>query len=494
MSKDTDWFLKAIEAFPQRLMVISPEFEILASNEIVQSGGDTIGRKCYDLHHSRQTPCEHCAVLETMETGKPNFKPRMQYNGDSRRVPCYFSYPILDADDEVEAYVTVDFDAPAIALVEEQQRHSQAFLQNLILSAADCVIAADRRGRILIYNDSAEEVFGYSAGEAVRTLNVREIYEEGVAYEVMRHLRANHPDGEGKLRAYRTDIVAKNGERIPISLNASIVYEGNRDVATIGYFHDRREQIRLQKEMERTQVQVVQAEKMASLGKLAAGVAHQLNNPLGGIVLYAKLVTEEYELEQGAREDLDRVLSEAKRCRDTVKELLEFARQTRHLMHPHDINQAVGRTLFLLENQVLFQNIKVEKNLAESLPRARVDMQQINHLLMNIVLNAAQAMEGRGKLGVSTSHLAHGDRIRIEIADTGPGIPPTVLPHIFDPFFTTKGEGDGTGLGLSLVYGIVKDHNGTIVAQNRPEGGAAFVVELPVAGPDNGEDARGKST
>jgi PAS domain S-box-containing protein len=494
MSRDTDWFLKAIGSFPQRLMVISPEFEIVASNELGESGGNAIGRKCYDVYHCRQTPCEHCAVLNVMESGKPNLKPRPQYSGDSRRVPCYFSYPIVDANDEVEAYVTVDFDVPTLALVEEQQKHSQAFLQNLILSAADCVIAADHNGRILIYNDSAEEVFGYLAEEAVQSLNVRNIYEEGVAYQVMRRLRAADPDGEGKLRAYHTDIVAKNGERIPISLNASIVYEGNREVATIGYFHDRREQIRLEKEMEQTQLQAQQAEKMASLGKLAAGVAHQLNNPLGGIVLYAKLVIEEYDLQEGAREDLERVLSDARRCRDTVKELLEFARQTRHLMHAHDINQAVGRTLFLLENQVLFQNIKVEKALAESLPEAWVDMQQINHLLMNIILNAAQAMEGRGRLRVSTSYLADSDCIRIEVADTGPGIPAAVLPQIFDPFFTTKGEGDGTGLGLSLVYGIVKDHHGSIVAKNRPEGGAAFVVELPVAGPSNGEDARGKST
>jgi len=493
MSSDTNWFLRAIHSSPQRLMVISPDYTVLASSEVWASEGEVLGRKCYDLYHCRDSPCTHCAVHEVMETGTPNFKPRPQYNSDPSRIPCYFSYPIIDSHGEVEAYVSVDFDVPALALVEEHQKRSQAFLQNLILSAADCVIASDRDGRILIYNDSAEEVFGYSADEAVQSLNVRGIYEEGVAYEVMRRLRSADPDGEGKLRAYHTDIVAKNGERIPISLNASIVYEDDREVATIGYFHDRRVQIRLEKEMERTQIQVLQAEKMASLGKLAAGVAHQLNNPLGGILLYTKMVTEEYDLEEGARQDLERVLADAKRCRDTVKELLEFARQTSHLMHPHDLNQAVRRTLFLLENQVLFQNIHVEKNLAEALPEARVDMQQINHLLMNIVLNAAQAMEGRGRLSVSTSHVADTDRIRIEIADTGPGIPTTVLPHIFDPFYTTRGEGEGTGLGLSLVYGIVEEHHGSIVAQNRPEGGATFVVELPVAGPSNG-GTRGKSS
>lgn len=491
MSTDTNWFLRAIHSSPQRLLVISPEYDVLATSEIWDADGDVIGRKCYDIYHCRTSPCKHCAVHEVMETGTPNFKPRPQYNSESTRIPCYFSYPIISPDGEVEAYASVDFDVPALALVEEHQKRSQAFLQNLILSAADCVIASDRDGRILIYNDSAQEVFGYSAEEAVQTLNVRDIYEDGVAFEVMRRLRDAEPDGAGKLRAYHTDIIAKDGEHIPISLNASIVYEEDREVATIGYFHDRREQIRLEKEMERSQGQVVQAEKMASLGKLAAGVAHQLNNPLGGILLYAKMVTEEYDLEPGAREDLERVLSDAKRCRDTVKELLEFARQTQHLMQKHDLNQAVGRTLFLLENQVLFQNITVQRDFAEDLPEARVDMQQINHLLMNIVLNAAQAMEGRGKLRVSTSHLADTDHIRIEISDTGPGIPTAVLPHIFDPFYTTKGEGEGTGLGLSLAYGIVKEHHGSIVAKNLAEGGTAFVVELPVSGPANGEATDG---
>ncbi len=493
MTSGTEWFLKAIQSFPQRLMVVSPEFEILASNETGPGGSSPTGHKCHELHHGRKSPCKHCAVLDVMESGQPAFKPRPHYSGDSRRVPCYFSYPIPPGDDQSDAYVTVDFDVPALTLVEEHQKRSQAFLQNLILSAADCVIAADHDGRILIYNNSAEDVFGYSADEAVRSLNVRSIYDEGVAYDVMRRLRADEPDGRGKLRAHHAEIIAKGGERIPISLNASIVYEGDTEVATIGYFHDRREQIRLKKEMQRTQLQVLQAEKMASLGKLAAGVAHQLNNPLGGIVLYAKLVTEEYELEAGAREDIERVLRDAKRCRDTVKELLEFARQTRHLIHPHDLNTAIVRTLFLLENQVLFQNIVVDKDLTP-LPEARVDMQQINHVLMNIILNAAQAMEGRGRLSVCSSLVAAGDRVRIEVADTGPGIPKEVLPHIFEPFFTTKGEGDGTGLGLSLVYGIVKDHHGSIVAKNRPEGGAVFVIELPVAGPSNGENTRGNST
>jgi signal transduction histidine kinase len=288
-------------------------------------------------------------------------------------------------------------------------------------------------------------------------------------------------------------VLAKSGERIPISLYAAIIYEEGREVASIGFFHDLRERLRINSELEKTQIQLLQAEKMASLGKLAAGVAHQINNPLGGITLFAKLALEEYELEEAVRQDLLRILKDAERCRDTVKELLEFTRQTRHLMQPHDVNKSIARTMFLLENQSLFQNIEIEKNFAAGLPPVQADIQQLNHLFMNVILNAAQAMNGKGKLMLKTCVAAAADSVEIEISDTGPGIPPDILPQIFDPFFTTKEEGQGTGLGLSLAYGIVENHGGKITARNRPEGGAVFMISLPIAALDNQGDQGGKN-
>ena len=397
----------------------------------------------------------------------------------------------LVTDGKIEAFVSMDFDLPVRGKIEDKLQSSNALLRNLILSAVDGVIAADKKGKILIFNNMSAEIFGYSIEEALRSLDIRDIYPDQRAHEVMKMLRSDQYGGQGKLCSYEVEVVHKSGERIPINLNASIVYEGDREVATIGFFHDLREIQRMKAELEKTQLQLLQSEKMASLGKLAAGVAHQLNNPLAGITLYTKLVMEDYPLEEGARKDLLRVLEDAERCRDTVKELLEFTRQTRHLMRPQDINRAISRTLFLLENQTLFQNIIIDKELDPALPPVYSDIQQLNHLFMNIVLNAAQAMEGKGELNVKTLFLPDTDRVRIEIVDTGPGIPEHVLPHIFDPFFTTKQEGEGTGLGLSLVYGIVETHGGQIKARNLSGGGAAFIIELPIHSKveegDNGE-------
>ncbi len=373
----------------------------------------------------------------------------------------------------------MDFDLPARGQIDAKLKSSNTLLRNLIFSAVDGVIAADKKGNILIFNEMASEIFGYGVEEALERLNIRDIYPDHHEFEIMKKLRSSEYGGPGKLRSYQTDVLNKNAARIPISLNAAIVYEDDREIATIGFFHDLREIRRMKAELEKTQLQLLQSEKMASLGKLAAGVAHQLNNPLGGITLFTKLVLEDYQLEDGAREDLNRVLCDAQRCKETIKELLEFTRQTRHLMQPHDINRALTRTLFLLENQTLFQNITIEKELDASLKPVHSDIQQLNHMFMNIILNAAQAMAGHGRLKLKTSFLPDKDRVRIEIMDTGPGIPEHVLPHIFEPFFTTKEEGQGTGLGLSLVYGIVENHGGRIKALSEPGRGTTFVIELP---------------
>ncbi len=486
------YLLKAIGAFKRRFIVVSPEFKILAANCRLNGLADseTIGKHCHHVFYDRSSPCENCAVKESIEKRKPALMPKPESTLDLNEMPCFFSYPIYSGN-EIEAYVSMDFDLPTRGGLEEKLQRSNAFLRNLISSAVDGIISSDTKGKILIFNEAAEKVFGYTVDEALNHLNVRDIYPDNNAYEVMRNLRSDDYDGKGKLKSYKVDIISKYGEIIPIMLNASIIYENGKEIATIGFFHDLREELRMKEELEKTQLQLLQAEKMSSLGKLAAGVAHQLNNPLGGITLFAKLILEEYDLEEGAKEDLHRILRDAKRCRDTVKELLEFTRQTRHLMRPHDINKALTRTLFLLESQTLFHNINIVKDLDSSLPLVLVDIQQLYHLFMNIILNAAQAMEGKGILTVKSLLLKSEEQVRIEISDTGPGISEENLPHIFEPFFTTKEEGKGTGLGLSLAYRIVQNHGGHLHAESRREKGTTFSIILPIGTQENKGDASG---
>jgi two-component system NtrC family sensor kinase len=494
MATDTEkkYLLKAIGAFKRRFIVVSPEFKILAANCQLDgiSNSEVIGKRCYEVFYQRSDPCENCAVKKSIESRRPTLMPKPENTLDIDEMPCFYSYPIY-SEDGIEAYVSMDFDLPTRGGLEEKLHRSNAFLRNLILSAVDGVIASDATGKILIFNDAATKVFGYSTDEALHHLNVRNIYPENHAYEVMRNLRSDEFGGKGKLQSYQVDVISKEGEIIPIFLNASIVYENGREIATIGFFHDLREELQIKEELDKTQLQLLQAEKMSSLGKLAAGVAHQLNNPLGGITLFAKLILEEHDLEQGAKDDLNRILRDAKRCRDTVKELLEFTRQTRHLMRPHDINKALTRTLFLLESQTLFHNIEIVKDLDESLPLVLSDIQQLYHLFMNIILNAAQAMEGKGILTIKSILISDKNQVNIDISDTGPGISEKHLPQIFEPFFTTKEEGKGTGLGLSLAYRIVENHGGHIRAESETGKGTTFLITLPVGTKENQGDASG---
>jgi two-component system NtrC family sensor kinase len=477
------FLIDSIDAFNRRLLIISPDYKILAANNIAMEGHPEgiIGKPCYEVIPGCSTPCPNCPANGVLNTGKAFLRYDQCYNlSGTIDMLCLYSYPVYRGD-KVDALVMLDFDLPALKNMEERRIRSNAFLRNLIHSAVDGVIASDTTGKILIFNDAAVHISGYTVEEALNDITIRDVYPEGGAQEVMRMLLSEEYGGVGKLISYHIDAKHKSGEIFPISLNASIVYENGKKVATIGFFHDRRAEIRMKKELEKTQIQLLQAEKMASLGKMAAGVAHQLNNPLSGIILFTKLVTEEYDLPKDALQDLERVLDDANRAKDIVKELLEFSRQTSHDMKPLDINNIISRTVFLLENQSIFHNIQIEKDLDKDLPFIMGDAQQLNHVFMNTILNAADALEGTGIMGLKTHVSPETGMVCIEISDTGSGIPADVLPHIFEPFYTTKEQGKGTGLGLSMVYGIVESHGGSIRAESEPGVGTTFYIELPVA-------------
>lgn len=478
------YLLKAVFAFRNRLIVVSPQMTILASNYIPQGKktDEFIGQPCFSALYKRKSPCKMCVVKEAYKKGRPILHLKKDGQPDPSRLLCLYAYPIYEKN-QIEAIASMDFDLPTQGDgIEDVFQRSSALLRNLIRSSIDGVIAADLKGKLIIFNNVASQIIGYDEEEALQTLNIRDIYrKKDIAYEVMAKLRSDLHGGSGKLKSYQVELKSKKGDIIPISLNAAIVYEEKQEVATIGFFHDLRETIKMREKIDKIQLQLLQSEKMASLGKLAAGVAHQLNNPLGGITLFTRLVMEEYDLPENAMTDLERILKDAERCRDTVKELLEFTRQTRHLMRPHDINKALTRTIFLLERQSLFQNVAITTELSPELPLVICDIQQINHIFMNIILNAGQAMEGKGKLNLRTYLISGRNRITVDISDTGPGIPPDILPNIFDPFFTTKEEGEGTGLGLSLVYSILENHNGSIKAHSTPGEGTTFHIELPIS-------------
>jgi PAS domain S-box-containing protein len=231
--------------------------------------------------------------------------------------------------------------------------------------------------------------------------------------------------------------------------------------------------------------QLLQAEKMAALGQTISGVAHELNNPLATILSWAERLTAREELEEPVRRGLDTILSESERAARIVRNLLTFARKRQTTRAMVDVNQVVRETLALRAYEQRVTNVIVFDALAAGLPQVFADGHQIQQVLLNLIINAEQAMlssNGRGTIVVRTWHDATHETILLEINDDGPGIPDDLQPKIFDPFFTTKEVGQGTGLGLTVAYAIVQEHGGRIRIESRPSSGASFFIELPVSG------------
>jgi len=238
--------------------------------------------------------------------------------------------------------------------------------------------------------------------------------------------------------------------------------------------------------LQKAQYQLIQSEKLASLGKLAAVVAHEINNPLAGVLTYIKLllkitIKEPFPLARikEMRGYLSLMDKEMDRVTQIVKDLLAFARQTKPKIENADVNSILEKSLFLLENKIKLQNITLNVSLDPTLPLVPCDFSQIQQTLMNIIINGTEAMPEKGELTIRSHHLPEDEFIEIEISDTGTGIPEDHLSKVFDPFFTTKDAGKGVGLGLSIAYGIVNEHKGSIEAKSKTGKGTTFIIKLP---------------
>jgi two-component system NtrC family sensor kinase len=229
---------------------------------------------------------------------------------------------------------------------------------------------------------------------------------------------------------------------------------------------------------EQTERKIVQSEKLASLGRLASGIAHEINNPLTGVLGYSTVLLEDLEGSE-YQEDLQIIVDETKRCRDIVGEILNFARETKIEEESANINTIISDALSILLKHISFQNIRIVKRLSEDIPDMNLDINQMKSVINNLAVNAADAMPDGGLLTVST-YVSRDDEVVIEVSDTGTGISEENLSKIFDPFFSTKEVGQGTGLGLAVTYGIIKRHNGSIEVKSKLGEGTTFIIHLPM--------------
>ncbi len=372
-------------------------------------------------------------------------------------------------------------------LMHQRILESEGKFLDVVEKARDAIFFVDTESGLVVQaNATAEAQTVFPRTELLgRTL--LELHPEGEHDRVRQQFERTLSTGAGP--SAEMLLSRKQGPALPVEVTSSIMRYGGRNVVQ-WFCRDISERRRAQVERETLQMQLLQSEKLSAIGQLISGVAHELNNPLTGVIGYSQLLSAS-DCDPRIKRGLEKVYAEARRSHRIVQNLLTFARK-----HPPEkswinINDVIESTIELRSYQLRVDNITIEKNLAPDLPRTMGDFHQLQQVFMNIVSNAHQAIKEKGEgdgLIMFSSRLAQG-MIRVEITDNGPGIPPESLPRIFDPFFTTKPTGHGTGLGLSIGYGIVQEHDGRIAARSEAGGRTTFCIDLPVLAQPEGSAA-----
>jgi two-component system NtrC family sensor kinase len=384
-----------------------------------------------------------------------------------------------DRQGNITGYEGLNVDLTQRKLMEKELREAYDFMNKIVQSSPNAITATDMKGNIVIWNQGAEETLGYKASDVIGKMNIRKIYPEGVARKVMQMLRSDESGEIGRLNSYPMVYVRRDDEIVEGNLSAAIIYDANgNEIASVGSFVDLRDRLQMERALRDTQEQLLQSEKLAAMGRLTSQIAHELNNPLYGIMNTLELLKTEIPADNKRRKILDMALSETIRLSDLLRKMLSFSKPDQEERHPVDLNSVLDEILLLHEKQLKENDINIEVSFVEGLSLVIASKNQLRQVFLNMVANARDAMPEGGTLSVVTG--SDSDKVFVEISDTGTGIREEHLDKIFDSFFTTKGEVKGVGLGLSVCYGFIKDHGGDIEVKSEVAEGTTFTISLPV--------------
>jgi two-component system, NtrC family, sensor kinase len=414
--------------------------------------------------------------LRSKEFGGPGILQKREMvvvDKEGNEIPVYLSAAILYQGGQEAGSVGIFTDLREMKKLEKRLLRTLQLRDNLIENSPSATIYVRKGGEIAIFNTAAERLTGYRKEDVVGTMNIRRLYKPGEAEQIMKELRSSDFGGQGTRQRREMVILDKDGNEIPVRLYAALLYEDGQEVGSVGIITDQRER----KALER---QLLRSEKLASLGKLAAGIAHEINQPLTGVLTFAHLLKKKFQDDDPTRKDLEVIVRETTRIRGIVQGVLDFARETHMQKEPKRIEQVLDQTLEIVVHQQRFFGITLNKEYDSSVPEVVIDSNLMEQVFMNIILNALDAMKGSGTLTVRTRKVDN--CVEVDFIDSGGGMPEGILDKIFDPFFTTKDstEGMGMGLGLAVSYGIVKNHNGDISVISKLGSGTIFTVRLPL--------------
>jgi len=465
-----------VAALPDAMVVTGTDRRVLAANE---AGAELLGWSVTDIVGQaiadQVSPSErnHVAAREDkVLAGEPQrYETRVVNHRTGEERDVAVSSGPFRVDGELIGTVATLRDVTDPKRAQETLARSEARYRHLVESASDAIVTLDANGRFTTVNHAAENISGYKREELVGQWFAPMLPDDDLPKALGHFQQAL----AGETGLFDSQFYRKDGEVRTISITYSTP---QKDEEVLCLIRDVTDQKMLQE-------QLIQSEKMSAIGQLVSGVAHELNNPLAGISAFAQLLLAEKKFPPDQRTAAETIYSEARRASRIVQNLLTFARQHKAEKVPTTINQVLDDTLELRGYELRVRGIDVRREYDDSLADTMADAHQLQQVFLNLITNAEQAMEQRDghhhRLTVRTRR--NGEAVRIEVEDTGGGIPANLIERIFNPFFTTKPTGSGTGLGLSISLGIVREHEGRIWAENVASSGARFIVELPIIQP-----------
>ena len=386
-----------------------------------------------------------------------------------------------DPEGKVEGYQGIVVDQSERKRIENKMKEALDFLDKTIQCSPNAIMAADLKGNVLIWNKGAEETLGYKAEDVIGKMKISEIYPEGLARQVMKMMRSNDYGGKGLLNAYPLLFKKQNGGDVEGSLSAVILYDENgNEIASVGILVDIGDRLKMERTLSETRQQLLHSEKLAAMGRLTSQIAHELNNPLFGIMNTLELMKTEIPPTNKRRKLLDMSISEIERLAEMLKKMLTFSKPDQEDKIEVNINTALEDILLFYEKRFRENSVKIKTDFTPEPGTVLASRDQLRQVFINIISNAMDAMPDGGSLSLSTA-IRNKDTMIITITDTGIGIKEENIEKIFDSFFTTKNDiVKGVGLGLSVCYGFITDMGGDIQVRSKPDEGTTFFISLPL--------------
>jgi len=390
-------------------------------------------------------------------------------------VPILLSATLLYEEGHEVATVGYFKNMREVKRLERELVKRYEFEHDLIQTSMDGIIANDRQGNIIIFNEGAQNIYGYTPEEALAGMSVTRLYPEGEARRIKKLTYGSEYGGPGRLINYEAEALTKNGEPVPILLSATLLYEEGREVAMVGYFKDMQKVKLLEKEL-------IQRERLAAMGQATAGIAHGVKNILHAMKLGAFMVDKGFEKEKPdlLRKGWNLVGNNINRISRMTLDMLSYARSSPPARQSCSLNEIVDQVCELMVEKARERQIDLVLDLDSTLPSVSVDVEDIHSCLMNLVTNAIEAFPESSKGGLITvsSRDAGEAGVSLHVKDTGKGMARELQEQVFKYLYSTKGA-RGTGLGLAITQKIIHEHGGTIEVESAPNVGSCFTITLP---------------